>query len=370
MHSITLKAYDVLRGFGNAFLNIKIWHTGVLVHGHEFFFGGGICQVKEGSFEQEQGITALRRIDMGSTTKTFEEILEWIQANTSSWTAEGYHILDRNCNHFSNAFLKFLLDSEEDLVPHDILHQQEYLPPFAQQFLPLVRQFQDPFAASGNPGGPPAGFPSMASTTASTMASTATFGNSVNTAHFGSGTTSMGSVGIGGFPGSTPPNLASSVGVAPAVSPTGLPPRPPSHPVATTPFSKAVEKLASNSQRPVTQRIEGIELLKVLAQNVKDHATEQKYRRIKSSQQRVITLKSLPHGTECLLELGFRPTPEGEFYELNEVNAPVLAQLHASAHFCSEVLAELTHFEAGEFGAQIRQLKDMGFDKTDFQLYR
>eukprot|EP00466_Bigelowiella_natans_P015607 jgi/Bigna1/67579/fgenesh1_pg.4_\ len=57
----------------------------------------------------QQAGQAVQKIALGSTTKTQEELHTFLRSIASSWTADKYHLLQHNCNNFSDTVCKFLL---------------------------------------------------------------------------------------------------------------------------------------------------------------------------------------------------------------------------------------------------------------------
>ena len=57
-------------------------------------------------------------LDMGETALSPEKVSELIASITEKYTAEKYHIVSHNCNHFSDEFLKLLGTGS---CPEDIL---------------------------------------------------------------------------------------------------------------------------------------------------------------------------------------------------------------------------------------------------------
>lgn len=318
-YPVQLRVYDVLRGFGSQ-LNVGVWHTGVLVHEHEFFFGGGIACLPNGRFEMEHGILVSKVIEMGTTTKTLEEIQSWVRSVDGQWTMESYDLIQRNCNHFSNALLKWLLNREDDCVPREILHQHEFLPPFAQQFLPLIQSLQNQFTATAIPG-----FQAPQ------------------------------------IPATIPPSTSSN-----ATGPQRPPPQPRNVP---TPFSQKLDQLAACPATSIAAKKEAVDVLCTLAKNAKENATEIKYRTVKSTNPRVAALLSVQYGKECLEELGFKSSGDGSYSLGNSLNFEVLAGLQVAVNYCNKVLEEFKDFENGKYSDQISILKGMGFE-NEFASYK
>ncbi|RPD62239.1 DUF862-domain-containing protein [Lentinus tigrinus ALCF2SS1-7] len=82
-----------------------IWHTSVVVFGKEVFYGQGISIVKPGQSHHGQ---PLQILDMGETSldeQTFDEYLDEIRDH---YTADKYHLLEFNCNSFTNDCIGFL----------------------------------------------------------------------------------------------------------------------------------------------------------------------------------------------------------------------------------------------------------------------
>ena len=97
------------------YLGVGIYHSGVVVHGIEYSFGGS-----KDSEENTTGVfgipprTALpdtmfnQSVPVGETTTTPRQ-LEWILRGMGrEWTKDSYQLLSRNCNHFSEELTKKL----------------------------------------------------------------------------------------------------------------------------------------------------------------------------------------------------------------------------------------------------------------------
>eukprot|EP01064_Diplonema_japonicum_P003878 TRINITY_DN12562_c0_g1_i2.p1 TRINITY_DN12562_c0_g1~~TRINITY_DN12562_c0_g1_i2.p1 ORF type:complete len:298 (+),score=22.54 TRINITY_DN12562_c0_g1_i2:88-981(+) len=114
---ILLNVYNLMSPETNQkfnYLGVGIYHSGVVVHGKEWSFAGSrdpnIGEDVPGVFSMLPK-TALgpemfhSSIEIGETDLTQEQIA-WILAGMGKqWTLTSYHILGKNCNHFSEAFV-------------------------------------------------------------------------------------------------------------------------------------------------------------------------------------------------------------------------------------------------------------------------
>ncbi|KAJ8474075.1 hypothetical protein ONZ51_g7460 [Trametes cubensis] len=82
-----------------------IWHTSVVVFGKEIFYGQGICITQPGMSHHGK---PLQIVDMGETSIDEETFNEYIEEMRSHYTADKYHLLDFNCNSFTNDCVGFL----------------------------------------------------------------------------------------------------------------------------------------------------------------------------------------------------------------------------------------------------------------------
>ncbi|EJC97999.1 DUF862-domain-containing protein [Fomitiporia mediterranea MF3/22] len=111
-NSVKLYVYDLSNGLAKQ-LSMQltgrqidgIWHTSVVVFGKEIFYGQGICTTMPGQSHHGQ---PLQVIDMGETALDEETFNDYIQEMNSIYTADKYHLLDFNCNSFTNDCIGFL----------------------------------------------------------------------------------------------------------------------------------------------------------------------------------------------------------------------------------------------------------------------
>ncbi|AWP17348.1 putative desumoylating isopeptidase 1-like [Scophthalmus maximus] len=149
---VKLYIYDVSRGMARQLSSLMlgrqldgIWHTAIVVHGKEYFFGG------EGINSCSLGGTPLGEpdsiVDLGHTEVPADIFIEYLTSLAeSTYRGDKYNLFEHNCNTFSNELAQFLTDKKipsyiTDL-PSDILST-----PFGQALRPLL----DSIAI--NPGG-------------------------------------------------------------------------------------------------------------------------------------------------------------------------------------------------------------------------
>ena len=83
-------------------------HTGVRVFGREVVFSGGIRAQDPTQVVEAMGHGPVRVEAMGETSKTEDELDEFLCSIAASWTAESYDLWTKNCNNFSDVVLNFL----------------------------------------------------------------------------------------------------------------------------------------------------------------------------------------------------------------------------------------------------------------------
>merc|ERR1711988_1602118 len=106
--NIRLKLYDLSNGMAKGLgqligLEVEgIWHSGVEIdNSNEYFFSGGINMCNTSQTEELYSYKCTKTVDVCTTTKTDEEISQWINDNNHKYTEDTYHIIEHNCNHFS-----------------------------------------------------------------------------------------------------------------------------------------------------------------------------------------------------------------------------------------------------------------------------
>ncbi|CAH9074341.1 unnamed protein product [Cuscuta epithymum] len=154
---VLLNVYDLSQGLARqmsaAFLGKTIegiWHTGVVVYGNEYYFGGGIQQAPVGSTPYG---TPLKVVDLGSTHLPKDVFETYLQEISPRYTAETYSLLTHNCNNFSNEVVQFLVGAtipEYILnLPNDVMSS-----PMGALMLPMIQQMESTLRAGAVPQAP------------------------------------------------------------------------------------------------------------------------------------------------------------------------------------------------------------------------
>ena len=97
-----------------------VWHTSIVVHGREYYFGQGVSSAPPGGTHFGR---PLRTLPLGTTSVDAESAAAWVATvNEGEFCAASYSLLTHNCNHFSNAFAEFLTNAPHP-VPADVVNQ-------------------------------------------------------------------------------------------------------------------------------------------------------------------------------------------------------------------------------------------------------
>ncbi|TNN15765.1 Desumoylating isopeptidase 2 isoform 1 [Schistosoma japonicum] len=113
---VTVNVYDMLwiNDYVSS-LGIGVYHTGVVVHETEYSYGGhpltnsGVFAMlpKDTSYLGENYSHKLT-LSMGYTDFTAADIALLLDSMTADYRGDQYHLLHKNCNHFSDAFVQIL----------------------------------------------------------------------------------------------------------------------------------------------------------------------------------------------------------------------------------------------------------------------
>ncbi|KAA3681445.1 uncharacterized protein DEA37_0008469 [Paragonimus westermani] len=118
MFDVYLYVYDLsfgmARTLGSTFLGKHIegiWHTSVVVHNKEYFYGGhGISCCPPGGTELRQPI---RKVYMGQTKITENDLCQYLERlAVTQFRGGDYRLFDHNCNTFSNHLVGHLTSKQ------------------------------------------------------------------------------------------------------------------------------------------------------------------------------------------------------------------------------------------------------------------
>jgi len=127
LNKVQIARYDLSRGLakylGPMLLgkNLQgLWHTGIIVHEKEYWYGGNI-------FESDPGMTPFGEpvsVELiGGTMRTREDLWSHINSRlVDEFTPENYDVFAHNSNHFSNSVCLFLTNHP---IPDKILSLEE-----------------------------------------------------------------------------------------------------------------------------------------------------------------------------------------------------------------------------------------------------
>jgi hypothetical protein len=112
-YEVQLAIYDLSRGMarnlsaqflGQQFAIDAIPHTGIVVFGREYFFGGGIQSEDPSLFRRSTGMFPIETQTLGRTTVNKTQFEQWCRSvnQNGQYSANSYDLLSRNCNNFSH----------------------------------------------------------------------------------------------------------------------------------------------------------------------------------------------------------------------------------------------------------------------------
>lgn len=113
---VTVNVYDMLwlNVYTNSF-GLGVYHTGVVVYGTEYCYGGhplsysGIfAMVPQDTETLGPNYSHRATIEMGYTDFTEADVALILEDMGPQYRGDQYHLLHRNCNHFSNEFVQVL----------------------------------------------------------------------------------------------------------------------------------------------------------------------------------------------------------------------------------------------------------------------
>uniref|UniRef100_M8BPG2 Uncharacterized protein n=1 Tax=Aegilops tauschii TaxID=37682 RepID=M8BPG2_AEGTA len=144
-HKVVLNVYDLSNGLARqlstSFLGKPIeaiWHTGVVVYGNEYFFGGGIQAAPAGATQYGRPV---RVVDLGVTHLPREVFEDYLRDIAPRYTAATYSLLTHNCNNFSNEVAQFLVGAG---IPDYILNlpNEVMSSPMGAMIMPMIQNLE------------------------------------------------------------------------------------------------------------------------------------------------------------------------------------------------------------------------------------
>lgn len=176
---VQLYIYDISNGMAKQFAPMVgipldgIWHTGIIVYGWEFFYGGGISY-------DVPGMTPFgaptKKISLGKTAIPLDIFQTFLSDIAPRFTVDTYNILEHNCNNFTNECSNFLIGSG---IPEEIvgLPQRVMATPFGMALRPMFDQMQRQMSSVQGSHGIGANASPLSASSSSSFPSTAPVSN-------------------------------------------------------------------------------------------------------------------------------------------------------------------------------------------------
>ncbi|XP_066319841.1 uncharacterized protein [Miscanthus floridulus] len=155
-YKVTLNVYDLSNGLARqlstSFLGKPIeaiWHTGVVVYGNEYYFGGGIQSSPAGTTPYGR---PLRTVELGVTHIPREVFEDYLRDIAPRYTAETYRLLTHNCNNFSHEVAQFLVGTGAG-VPDYILNlpAEVMSSPMGPLIMPMIQNLESTLRSNSAP---------------------------------------------------------------------------------------------------------------------------------------------------------------------------------------------------------------------------
>ncbi|KAG8072888.1 hypothetical protein GUJ93_ZPchr0006g46286 [Zizania palustris] len=153
-YRVVVNVYDLSNGLARqlstSFLGKPIeaiWHTGVVVYGNEYFFGGGIQSLPAGTTPYGRPV---RVVELGETHIPREVFEDYLRDIAPRYTAETYRLLSHNCNNFSNEVAQFLVGAG---IPDYILNlpAEVMSSPMGPLIMPMIQNLEATLRSNAAP---------------------------------------------------------------------------------------------------------------------------------------------------------------------------------------------------------------------------
>ncbi|KAH3745827.1 desumoylating isopeptidase 1 [Pelomyxa schiedti] len=123
---VSLNCYDISGGWAARLSDSivgkhieGIWHTGLVVHGYEYFWGGEIGVMRPG---RTPFGAPTKSYKLGSTFVPKELVDDYVNGLRPQYTPQTYSLLSNNCNNFTNELNLFLTGNSN---PPEIMTQAD-----------------------------------------------------------------------------------------------------------------------------------------------------------------------------------------------------------------------------------------------------
>jgi PPPDE putative peptidase domain/PUL domain len=144
---VTLHIYDLSQGMARQYSPMilgktidAIYHTSIVVYNTEYYFGGGICA--DPPYRTPYG-TPMDTLALGTTTRSTDDFRAFLRSISAQFSMQTYHLLENNCNNFSDACAKYLLQSDTGIPAYIVdLPREAMDSPMGGMLRPMIENMQ------------------------------------------------------------------------------------------------------------------------------------------------------------------------------------------------------------------------------------